>query len=58
MLASRAEDFVDKMGNGGFTGGAGDTDELHVADRVTVVAREKLSLGALALGFERRFFSG
>lgn len=36
-LVSGAEDFMDKMGNGGFASGAGNADEFEVARGVSVV---------------------
>lgn len=56
VLAGGTEDFVDEMGDGALSGRAGDTDELHVTNRVTVVTREEFRAGALGTLFESRFF--
>ena len=58
VLAGGAEDFVDKVGNGGFAGGAGDGDEFHVADGVAVVGGEKFGTEALGFFFEGGFLGG
>ena len=51
-----AEDFMDKVRDGRFSGRSGNADEFHVADWVSVVRREKFCAGALGLYLKRGFF--
>ena len=45
-LAGGQEDFVDVVGDGGFAGGAGDTDETQVTSGVAIVGGKKFGFGA------------
>lgn len=56
VLAGGAENLMHKMGDGGLARGAGDADELHIADGIAIIAREELCAGALGLGFEGGLF--
>ncbi len=55
MLAGGMEDFVNKMSDRGFSGGAGDADEFHVANRVAVISRKKFGASPLGLDFQAGF---
>ena len=56
MFAGGFEDFVGKMSNSAFARSAGDADELHVTDRIAIVAAEEPGTGVLGFCSERGFF--
>ena len=56
MLSGGAKNFVDEMGDCGFSGGSGDADEFHVANRVSVIGRKEFGAGALSLSLEGNFW--
>ena len=55
VLTGGAKDFMDEVGDDTFSGSTSNTDELHVADRVTIVTGEEFGAGALELRLYGRF---
>ena len=56
MLTCGAKNLMNEMSDDAFARGACDADELHVADGVTVIAREEFGVCALAFLLECEFF--
>ncbi len=56
VLAGGAEDFVDKVGSGGFAGGASEADEFHVAEGVTIIRGKKLGVKTSGFCLKGRLF--
>ena len=55
VLAGGAKNLVNEVCNNAFAGGAGNANELHIADGVAIITRQKLSMGALEFRLKGRF---
>ena len=55
VLPGGAKNFVNKVRDDCFAGGASDADELHIANRVAIIARQELRTSTLEFRFNGRF---